>query len=147
MSFFTGFSDEVKFISGADIAEIVKQALMDISVDAPITPTAWRNAVEKIIRSGLSTQGSSYANLNSIAACYLRLIRGNFQPACSEAQVLIRKEDYHVEWDEMEEKIKAHYNGKEPDNDYDRALYRAIVSRINRLAGTLENNEQMNLVL
>lgn len=147
MAALTEEAEQVKFVSGADITEIVKRALMEVPVNKAITPGEWRNAVKAVIRSGISTQGSSYANLNSIAACYLRLLRGSFVPASREDQVLLRAEDYRVKWDEEAGKPVASYRGTKPENPYDKALYTAIVTRINRFAGSLENNEQMSLVM
>ena len=139
--------EEVKFVSGADITEIVKQALMRVPVGSAITPGLWRKAVIDILRSDIGTQGSGYGSLNSIAACYLRLLRGNFVPASSADQVLIRAQDYSVAWDEEKKTAVACCQGREPENAYDKALYQVITARINRLANTLENNEQMNLVI
>lgn len=133
------------FVSGADIAEIVKRTLMNIDSNQklPISGTEWTVMLEATIQSGLMTQGCGYANLNSIAACYLQLLRKNFIPASANA--LFNTSGYKVDWDLDKEQIVASYNGKEPDNEYDKALYQAIAERINRFASDLERKEQMTL--
>lgn len=144
---------DIKYVSGADIAEIVKRALGNINVDKPITSTAWRRAVTEVIRSDIKTMGSCYANLDSIAACYLRLLRGNFVPANAEGGVLFHGRNYSVEWNDNEKRIVADYRGEYPEreshkeNDYDRAFHQAIVERMKRLATELENNERMKLTM
>lgn len=160
MGYFTqGDPGNVKFVSGADIMKIVSNALRGIDTTKPITSSEWAAAVGKIIRPDLfpasqeagapsfelNTQGGSFANLNSIAACYLRLIRGSFTPASRNDQVLIKSSDYHVSWDTENERVSACYEGTAPENEYNRALYHAVVQRINRLAGMVEHNEYMNL--
>jgi len=136
------------FVSGADIAEIVKRTLMDLETmekkpKRPISGTDWQSMLIKTIQSGLMTQGCGYANLNSIAACYLQLLRKNFVPAGEGA--LFKTEQYHVDWDEEKGQIVASYNGKKPNNEYDKALYLALKERIDRFAAELERKEQMAL--
>lgn len=160
MGYFTqGDPRNVKFVSGADITKIVNSALRSIDTSKSITPGKWTTAIREIVRpdlfppkhaeevsrSELNTQGGSFASLNSIAACYLRLIRGDFTPASKKDQVLITSSDYQVSWDAENERVSASYEGTEPENDYNRALYHAIVQRINRLASMVENNEYMKL--
>ena len=94
----------------------------------------------------MSTYGSSSANLDSIAACYLRLLRGNFVPA--GRQTLFKKENYHVSEDKDSGRIVAEYvpgDGEEPKGEYDRALYHALLERFPRMAGRIENNELSRL--
>ena len=136
------------FVSGADIAEIVKRTLMDLETmkqkpKMPISGTDWKTMLIKTICSGIMTQGCGYANLNSIAACYLQLLRKNFVPAGEDA--LFKTEQYHVDWDEGKGQIVASYNGEEPNNEYDKALYLALKERIDRFAADLERKEQAAL--
>ncbi len=136
------------FVSGADIAEIVKRTLMDLEtmeqkLKKPISGTDWQKMLIKTIHSGLMTQGCGYANLNSIAACYLQLLRKNFVPAGKDA--LFSSKEYSVGWDSDNNRIVASYNGTEPDNEYDKALYLAIKERIDRFAAEMERKEQMAL--
>ena len=136
------------FVSGADIAEIVKRTLMDLETmeqtpKRPISGTEWQKMLIKTIRSGLVTQGCGYANLNSIAACYLQLLRKNFIPASEPA--LFDTKGYSVSWDEEKRQIVASYHGDEPENAYDKALYLAMKERIERFATALEQKEQAAL--
>ena len=136
------------FVSGADIAEIVKRTLMDLETmeqkpKMPISGTDWQDMLIKTICSGIMTQGCGYANLNSIAACYLQLLRKNFVPAGKDS--LFCSNDYQVNWDPVQGQIVASYHGKEPDNVYDKALYLAIKERIDRFAAGLERKEQAAL--
>lgn len=136
------------FVSGADIAEIVKRTLMDMETmeqkpKQPISGTEWQKMLIKTIRSGLMTQGCGYANLNSIAACYLQLLRKNF--VLASANALFNTREYKVDWDPDKGQIVALYNGAAPDNVYDKALYQVIAERVNRFASELERKEQMAL--
>lgn len=142
----------INYISGADIADIVKQALWKVDVSRPVTPGHWRKVVSEVIQSDIKTMGSGYASLDSIAACYLRLLRGKFVPASAEDQVLFQGGYLSVEWDEDSKRIcKACYYGEYPevdgqDNDYDRAFHQVMKEHMNRLATDLENNARAKLV-
>lgn len=140
------------YISGADIADVVKQALWKVDVSKPVTSGDWRKAVSDVIDSDIRTTGSGHASLDSIAACYIRLLRGNFVPASAEEQVLFNSGYYSVEWNENEKKIEeACYYGEYPevdgqDNAYDRAFHQVIKERMNRLATDVENNARAKLL-
>ncbi|MBR5000879.1 MAG: AAA family ATPase [Firmicutes bacterium] len=136
------------FVSGADIAEIVKRTLMDLETmkqkpKMPISGTDWQTMLINTIRSGIMTQGCGYANLNSIAACYLQLLRKNFVPAGKDA--LFHSKDYSVDWDPQKGQIVASYEGTVPNDPYDQALYLAIKERIDRFATAMEQKEQAAL--
>lgn len=144
--------NRIDYISGADIADIVKQALWKVDVSKTITPGHWREAVGEVINSGIIAMGSGYASLAGIAACYLRLLRGNFVPASAEDQVLFRGGYLSMEWDQDSKKIcEACYYGEYPevdgqDNDYDSAFHQVMKEHMNRLATELENNARAKLV-
>ena len=109
----------------------------------PISGTDWTKMLIKTIQSGLMTQGCGYANLNSIAACYLQLLRKNFVPAGKDA--LFHSKDYSVDWDPQKGQIVASYEGTVPNDPYDQALYLAIKERIDRFATAMEQKEQASL--
>lgn len=152
MALLTADPDNMKFVSGADIQKIVTNALMEIVTDAerdkvpvaPVSTAAWIDAVKRVIKSPtLNTQGGSSANLDSIAACYVRLLRGSFVSASGADQVLLEKKGYRAKWVPEKGHMEAGYDAGdgEPDSDYDRALRRAILERFDRLATVMENRE------
>jgi len=125
----------IRFVSGADIEKIVKDALAIVPLSGNsnglITPEAWREALLQVINSPtLNTQGGSIAGLNAIAECYLRLLRGNFIPVSSERQTLLKQEDFAEE--------DGQYHGNEPEGSYDSALYQALIQRINQIVPVME---------
>ena len=152
MALFTADHDNMKFVSGADIQKIVTNALMEIVTGAerdgtpaaPISTAAWIDAVGRVVNSPtLNTQGSGSANLDSIAACYIRLLRGSFVPASDADQVLLEKKGYQAKWDPEKGRMEVSYvsTGGEPASDYDRALRQAVLDRFERLAAIMETRE------
>ncbi len=143
------FTEYGLYISGADIADVVKQALWRAPAGRSITAGDWWQAVTDVIDSDIRTTGSGHASLDSIAACYIRLLRGNFVPASAKDQVLFRDVSYVVEWDDEKKMDKACYWGSYPEvdgNDYDRALHDEIKERMNRFATDVENNARAKLL-
>lgn len=133
--------EEIKFLSGADIQKIVTTALAGLSseeLQKPLEASAWKKALEGVVSDpAITTLGSANANLDQIAASYVRLMRLNFTPVSYEKQLLFRKEYYRCEY--QENKIIASYAGKCTLTDpYDRALFNALHSRIERIATCLE---------
>ena len=131
--------DEIKFVTGADIAQIVTEALNNLTdeeIQKPLELNKWKNALEEVIDDDtMQTQGSSSANLDAIAACYIRLLRRGFVPVNDE--VLFTKNDYCGSKgcvidrkDDFKEKT------------YDQMLYSVIRTRINGIASDVEKIEQ-----
>lgn len=143
------FAQNHKFLTGADIAKIVNSALLSLpsAPSTPIKADEWVARIETVANSPtMSTYGSSSANLDSIAACYLRLMRGNFVSAGE--RTLFKKENYHVSEDKDSGRIVAEYvpgDGEEPKGEYDHALYHALLERFPRMADRIENNELSRL--
>lgn len=140
--------DGVKFLTGADIEKIVYLALKKIPLDKlgkPIDITTWKEKMKEVIQHPtLTTLGSSYAGLEKIASCYVRLMRENFVPVSADSQQLFKREFYKCENENGVTKVT--YTGNCPlNNDYDRALFNALKERIERIAGMVEYNalEQM----
>lgn len=134
---------DVKFLSGADIEKIVFLALKKIpqeKLKKPIDITTWKETLKEVIHDAtVTTQGSGYAGLEKIAACYVRLMRENFVPVSEDTQQLFRKEFYRCE--NKEGIIKASYTGGcTLTSDYDKALFNALKDRIERIAGVVETN-------
>ncbi|MDY4953734.1 MAG: AAA family ATPase [Candidatus Onthomonas sp.] len=134
----------IKFLSGADIQKITTNALIKIPQDklnAPIDLTTWLEALELVIQDpSITTQGSSSANLDKIAACYVRLMRENFAPVSKSNQLLFQKEYYSCQITEQK-KVTAKYTGRcTMQQPYDRALFHALRDRIEIIASQLETN-------
>jgi len=139
---------DVKFLSGADIEKIVFLALKKLpqeKLEKPIDITTWKETLKAVIHdTTVTTQGSGYAGLEKIAACYVRLMRENFVPVSEDTQRLFRKEFYRCENENG--MIKATYTGTCPlTSGYDQALFNALKERIERIAGMVETGalEQM----
>ncbi len=138
-------SDKIKFVTGADIEKIIISALRSFpeeKLESPISFIDWKNALEKTINdSGTVTLGSSYADLNKIAACYVRLLRKSFVPVGDNS--LFENERYKVEY--KGEKIEAYYQGDcKSDKYYDEAFFKVMKDRISLMAARIEENEYMN---
>ena len=134
---------DVKFLSGADIEKIVFLALKKLpqaKLEKPIDITTWKETLKEVIHdTTVTTQGSGYAGLEKIAACYVRLMRENFVPVSEDTQRLFRKEFYRCENENG--MIKATYTGTCPlTSGYDQALFNALKGRIERIAGLVETN-------
>lgn len=161
----------IKFVNGADIEKIVENAMMRIRseplmlpapdkraapleidrmlcLDRPVTPTEWVEAVRSVIRdTTINTYGGSPSNLNSITACSIRLLRGNFVPAGRE---LLNRDALEVLRDTETGRITVKYESEESYVDqlspYDRALHQAIASRIGQIASRMETAELEKLL-
>ncbi len=131
--------DEIKFVTGADIAQIVTEALNNLTdeeIQKPLELNKWKNALEEVIDDDtMQTQGSSSANLDAIAACYIRLLRRGFVPVNDE--VLFTKNDYCGS-----EGCVIDRKDDFKEKTYDQMLYSVIRTRINGIASDVEKIEQ-----
>lgn len=141
--------EEIKFVTGADIKTIIKETLArfeDAELDEPIKGASWEKKLGEVIDdSKMQTLGSSQADLDAIAACYIRLLRKGFVPV--NDYVLFSKEDYEVSRDKNH-KITAKIISEKPKNltknritDYDQALFDLLKERIEAMAPQLEEIE------
>ena len=134
---------DIKFMSGADIEKVTVNALKKLpgeKLGKPIDPTTWKNMLAEVIQDPtVTTQGSSYAGLDKIAACYVRLMRENFVPVSDNAQCLFRKEFYETE--SVDDLVKVTYTGICALNSgYDKAMFNTLKARIERIATKVETN-------
>lgn len=134
---------DIKFMSGADIEKVTVNALKKIpgeKLGKPIDPTTWKNVLAEVIHDPtITTQGSGYAGLDKIAACYVRLMRENFVPVSHSSQCLFRKESYKTE--SVDDLIKVTYTGTCTLNSgYDKAMFNTLKERIERIATKVETN-------
>lgn len=150
MSFITKGKDEdsVKFLSGADIKDIIKNALRNIDdeeLEKPLSRDEWVDYLISTINSPFTeTQGSSEANLNQIAECYIRLIRKGFVPVGENPLFEKGDNNYSVTTDNAGN-INASYKGICPSTkQYDIYLFQAIQKRINLIATDIETEERRN---
>lgn len=134
----------IKFLSGADIQKITTNALVRIpqeKLGAPIDLSTWLTALRAVIRdSAITTLGSSSANLDKIAACYVRLMRENFAPVSDVSQLLFHKEYYTRHITENKQVIVKYSEPCYLQQDYDRALFYALRGRIELIAPQVETN-------
>lgn len=139
--------ERVKFVNGADIEKIIADALAEpgdpAGLSQPISAAEWVSALRRVIRDpGLGTFGWSEANLDGIAACYIRLMRGSFVAA---GETLLAPDCYERKWNPQSGRIEVNYRPTQGSlqgmPDYDRALHDAIASRVERIAERMENHE------
>ena len=134
----------IKFLSGADIQKITTCALTRIpreKLTAPIDLSSWLSALREVIADpAMTTVGSSSANLDKIAACYVRLMRENFAPVSSPDQLLFQKEHYHRQINERKEVTVTYTGSCRMTQPYDRALFYALKDRIELIASQVEAN-------
>lgn len=138
------YPDGVKFLSGADIQKITKNALMIIPRNrdsGPISLNVWLEALKTVINDPATTTiGSSSSSLDKIAACYVRLLRENFAPVSFSNQLLFQKENYVCRVTEDREIIAKYTGTCTLQTPYDQALFNAIRPRIENIASRLEAN-------
>ena len=148
--------ERVKFVTGADIEKIVKEALIKTgATGGNISLTEWLKKLKETINDPIiETQGSCQANFNKIASCYVRLLRNNFVPAGPEKpksaedpdERLFKKEKYKQVINKKEDgntTISAYYDEEECSSDkpYDIALFETLKKRINIMASEIETND------
>ena len=130
-----------KFLTGADIAGIVSDALTrleDQSFSGEIDADMWKTAVEKVARE-LNTDVTGPDSLNKMAANYIRLMRYSILPASEE--LLFDPAHYCVDTDDTQGgRLTAAYTGPVPgeESPYDQALFHALNTVINRNASDYE---------
>lgn len=135
---------EIKFVSGADIAQLVNNAMNTFKngeLESPIEADVWETALRKAIEDPtFRSQGSSESGRNKIASCYVRLLRLDLVPVSAES--LFPASDYTVTC--KEGKITAKYADRINDikGDYDKKFFSVIHPRINELAPEIERIER-----
>ena len=142
-----------KFVTGADIEKIVNIALRNIwtsiGMNNLITPRDWEKALSKAINS-TSVYGEGIENLDSIAMCYLKLLRKNFQSVSSDNAIIFNNTDYFIEYGNNGAVENAGFRNRadllNSITAYDSKLYRVLLERINRLAKRYEINTQYYLL-
>lgn len=135
------FIERKKFLTGADIAGIVSDALTrleDQSFAGEIDADMWKTAVEKVAQE-LNTDVTGPDSLNKMAANYIRLMRYSILPASE--QLLFDPAYYCVDTDDTQDgRLTAAYTGPVPgeESPYDQALFHALNTVINRNAADYE---------
>ncbi len=144
-----------KFLTGADIKTIVRQALIRLSEDkldkaCTISFDMFKDAVDAVLDTE-RTFGDSNENMRSIALCYIKLMTKSFTPASDE--VLFDKTSFNENLHQITIDITNKLNGvcstgetsgqnieavSEPCSQelsfYDEALFEEIKKHINSLA-------------
>lgn len=132
-----------RFITGADIAKLVNMALRQFADRRrAINHVEWIAALKNAVNE-TTVYGDGNENLDSIAVCYLRMLRLGFKPASSGC--LFSPEDYSVIY--KEDGIKPSVAEKEVfETEYDRVLYHIIREKMIFLAARMEENAISDLV-
>ncbi len=130
-----------KFLTGADIQKIVKEAVMRLGPveHTPIAGTDWAHALCRIIADPfITTEGYGDDKLNKITACYVRILRGSAIP--TDTAPLFSSESYESNTDSKGIST-AKYTGSCPStHPYDTALFGEISKRLPCIASGIENN-------
>lgn len=133
---------KIKFVSGADITELVKRALDSFEnheLKEPINISQWSEKLRAAIDDPtFQTQAGSMSELNKIAACYIRMMRKNFVPVGDDC--LFPAEGYDVDGN------PPNYIDRTKDitDEYDKELFSVIRKRINAIAPMVEEVEFRN---
>ena len=132
-----------RFITGADITKLVNMALRQFTQrTGAISHTDWINALKRVSDSTIM-YGDGNENLDSIAVCYLRMMRLGFTPTSDDC--LFSPKDYAVEY--TDEGISISISEKsEFKSDYDRVLYQTIREKMVFMAAKLEENAIIELI-
>lgn len=145
---------KLRMVIGADIQKIVNQAQTILSgrgkPAVSITASEWEKALKEASQA-CTVFGDSEENLDSIALRYCRMLRKGMKPTVDSSQLLFKNEDYHGE----NARVKEGSTGAEvlqPSLDehllcpYDRAMYRLLLSRINKTAARVEEIELEKMI-
>lgn len=147
-----GAVEKRRFVTGADIEKLVGIAMRTIwregGAPSAISARKWSLAILEALRN-TTVYGDGPDNLDSIAVCYIRLLRNSFSPSAQEK--LFSASDYAVESDETGSIQKAGFQPKTEEelkamHAYDRALYETLQERICRLAPLFEQNMRARIV-
>lgn len=132
-----------RFITGADITKLVNMALRQFADrKGAINHVEWIAALKSAV-DGTAVYGDGNENLDSIAVCYLRMMRLGFKP--TSAGCLFLPEDYSVIYEE--DGIKPSVAEREIfETEYDRVLYHIIREKMMFLAARMEENAISELV-
>lgn len=126
-----------RFLTGADITKLVNMALREFAQrKSAICHTEWITALKRAVDT-TTVYGDGDENLNSIAICYLRMMRLGFQPTCEDA--LFQPSDYSVRYEQ--EKITPVLSERKTfRTEYDQVLYQTIREKMLFFAARLEEN-------
>ena len=132
-----------RFITGADITKLVNMALRRFADrKAAINHVEWIAALKNAVDE-TTVYGDGNENLDSIAVCYLRMMRLGFKPTSNDC--LFLPEDYSVVYEEKEIKPSVKEK-KDFETEYDRVLYQVIREKMIFLASKVEENAVSDLV-
>lgn len=132
-----------RFITGADITKLVNMALRQFADrKGAINHVEWIAALKSAVDS-TTVYGDGNENLDSIAVCYLRMMRLGFKPTSNGC--LFLPEDYSITYEENG--IKPSIVKKEEfETEYDCVLYHTIREKMLFLAARMEENAISDLV-
>lgn len=146
------FGHKNKFVTGADIEKLTNMALRSIwngntiSNAGGISKEIWKQELLHALDK-TSVYGESMDNQNSIAVCYIRLIRGNFSPAANLS--LFEKDDYQCEYVEKKElpaSYKVTIKERYMENEYDRKMRAVLAPLMERYGSYIENASLRSLI-
>ena len=138
------------FVTGADIAYIVREASVRCLGSTPITDIQWVSALREIIKQpDLTTSGSGESSMAELALGCIRMMRGKFVPAANNEYVLFRPEDYKVIYDDADTesghgaRVKAVQFTQQCTStyQYDQMLFEAVKRHISALALPYEQQQ------
>lgn len=132
-----------RFITGADITKLVNMALRQFADrKEAINHVEWVAALKSAIDS-TTVYGDGNENLDSIAVCYLRMMRLGFKPTSNGC--LFLPEDYSVTYEENGIKLSM-VKKEDFETEYDCVLYHIIREKMLFLAARMEENAISDLV-
>ena len=91
------FGEKERFVSGADISKLVSMAVRNMwnstKISFPVDKETWKRELVKVLENTI-VYGDSKENMDSIAVCYIRLLRSNFISASDDP--LFSDDDYVI---------------------------------------------------
>ena len=131
-----------RFLTGADITKLVNMALRQFAErKGAISHTEWIQALKKAA-DGTAVYGDGEENMDSIAVCYLRMMRLGFKATSDHC--LFEPKDYSVTYEEG--KLLPSVSKKEAaKTEYDQVLYDTIRNKMLFLAKELEEHAMTEL--
>ncbi len=143
---------QMRFMTGADIHKLVQMTIRrlwtkaDQSITYPLNRKVWLEYMTETLKE-MTVYGDGNENLESIAACYIRLLRSNFTPAAENPVFL--KEDYCVQ--ETGHKFTVTIkpvpeNRKQYYTSYDMALRQTVAEKIESLGVDMEYHARQALI-
>lgn len=132
-----------RILIGADIRKIINVAVRSLGEYKSIDYRTWKRTLETVCSDlTVSVYGDGEENVDSIAVSYCRMLRKGLQPTAN--RVLFEAKEYHPENVSEKKDILVCENLNCLHSNYDKALHKFLLERINKFAPDVEEIERRN---